>query len=332
MFLVLSLSLASCVSGLDIPTTQPPSNQDNSNVNVSSNEEERITWECQHCGHRINCPADHPPGACSICGESNWKMIEKITVSTRDRDRDWISDRLELELGTDPFNLDTDGDGIDDFNELYVYPHLLDPLDPSDVQEFLEKIPEVKAKGYLPFAGDTNPEISIRDEKGRIIGSSTKYIDVPKRDPLVQWYAENTYIEWGETPKRFLPSDKTNYGRLMAAEELFYQEYGWSEIEGTAYFLTHNRKGVCGDYAWHTAILFDLKGYPARTMRSEFETAQIIYIDGKPVNPKGHVWTEVIINGEIYVIDLGLVMPQGEYYQAHTDWKIFINYLNNWPK
>eukprot|EP00984_Skeletonema_dohrnii_P030227 scaffold21575_cov172-Skeletonema_dohrnii-CCMP3373.AAC.1 len=38
-------------------------------------------------------------------------------VSPRDSDRDGLSDELELKLGTDPFNPDTDGDGIMDGEE-----------------------------------------------------------------------------------------------------------------------------------------------------------------------------------------------------------------------
>jgi transglutaminase-like putative cysteine protease len=113
----------------------------------------------------------------------------------------------------------------------------------------------------------------------------------------------------------------------MVNGESFRQGKGWPEIEGTAYFLTQGRKGVCGDYAWTTAILFDLKGYYVRTMRSEFEQVT----ETGYIRTEGHVWAEVIIDGEIYVIDFGSVMPQEEYYQAHTDWKIFINCLNNWP-
>lgn len=41
------------------------------------------------------------------------------SVSNVDRDRDWLFDSTELQIGTDPDNPDTDGDLISDFNELY---------------------------------------------------------------------------------------------------------------------------------------------------------------------------------------------------------------------
>jgi len=186
-------------------------------------------------------------------------------------------------------------------------------------------IPNVKAEGCSTFTGGTEPEILIYDSEGRNIEIREKSIDVPKRDPLVQWYADHISIEWFTTPK----GEKR--GRVLVSGEPFFQEYGWSAFGYASYFLTHGRKGVCGTYAWITAILFDLKGYQTRTMRAEFEGAEVIYINGKPVNPKGHVWAEVIIDGNIYVINLGRVIPQEEYYQRHSDWKIMVNRLNNWP-
>lgn len=306
------------------PSTTTPSSTDTPNA-PEEEEQEWITWECEHCGQRMSYLADHPPGVCSNCGESDWKIIDRVTISKLDTDNDWISDKVETEIGTDPLKLDTDGDGIDDFNETYVYPYLLDPLNPSDAKEFLAMIPNVKAEGCSPFTGGTEPEILIYDSEGRNIEIREKSIDVSKRDPLVQWYADHTSLEW------FTTSKGEKRARVIVNGTPLFQNYGWSEFGYTSYFLTHNRKGVCGTYAWITAILFDLKGYPTRTMRTEFETPQPIYVDGKPVNAKGHVWAEIIIDGNIYVIDLGQVIPQEEYYQSHSDWKIMVNRLNNWP-
>jgi hypothetical protein len=165
------------------------------NAVIQQGEEEWIAWKCKDCGHRMDCLINHPPGTCPCCGKSDWEIIDKFTVSNKDTDGDWVADEVEEKLGTNPLNLDTDGDGMDDFNEIYVYPHILDLLNPSDAQDFLGNIPEIKAEGYTPFTGGTDAEILISDENGHCIGFCNKYLDVPKRDPLVQWYAENTY--WG---------------------------------------------------------------------------------------------------------------------------------------
>lgn len=59
-----------------------------------------------------------------------------------DTDNDYVSDYLELsKYHSDHEKIDTDGGGIDDFNELYTYQS--NPNDPLDDKTILQKIPDV---------------------------------------------------------------------------------------------------------------------------------------------------------------------------------------------
>ena len=56
-----------------------------------------------------------------------------------DPDRDRFTNAEELRLGTDPRNLDSDGDGISDYDEINTYhtnPHVKDTIHPVELQQF----------------------------------------------------------------------------------------------------------------------------------------------------------------------------------------------------
>lgn len=62
-----------------------------------------------------------------------------------DTDGDFISDGLEVnKYSTNPLKIDSDGRGIDDFNEIYTYES--DVSNPSDDEEIIERIPNVKTR------------------------------------------------------------------------------------------------------------------------------------------------------------------------------------------
>jgi len=60
----------------------------------------------------------------------------------RDSDADGLSDSKERRLGTNPYNKDTDRDGLNDFEEVYVYG--TDPLDPDTDKDGMSDGEEVR--------------------------------------------------------------------------------------------------------------------------------------------------------------------------------------------
>ena len=71
-----------------------------------------------------------------------------------DSDGDGLSDRYELEIGTDPYNPDTDGDGLSDGEE--VLKRGTDPLNPDTDYDMLTDGAEVLKYGTNPLDPDTD--------------------------------------------------------------------------------------------------------------------------------------------------------------------------------
>jgi hypothetical protein len=67
-----------------------------------------------------------------------------------DWDGDYIRNDWEVnEYGTDPFLIDSDGGGMDDFNEIYTYPiYNMNPKNPEDDTEFIGMLPDVVARHW----------------------------------------------------------------------------------------------------------------------------------------------------------------------------------------
>jgi hypothetical protein len=69
-------------------------------------------------------------------GKVTWDEV--TTVLEWDTDQDYISDFLEVtKYHTDCTKIDSDGGGIDDFNEIYTYK--MNPNDPKDDVAFMKK-------------------------------------------------------------------------------------------------------------------------------------------------------------------------------------------------
>ncbi len=200
------------------------------------------------------------------------------TTLQADYDGDWLSDRFEFqEYGTAPLKIDTDEDGIDDFNEIFTYPHLLDPLDPTDAKEFLAMIPDMEAKSWKWYeTGATGSAVPF-----------TKIVSVAKRDPLVQWYAKHTIIEWQDAAH--------NIGRLKVngAPLRLGSPVGEEKVRHLihpSYYLTHGRRGQCLETATSHYTILELMGYDC------------LYISGR-VSDLGHAWLEANIEGKVYVVE-----------------------------
>lgn len=74
---------------------------------------------------------------------------------TLDSDGDGLSDYDEIhKYGTDPFNPDTDGDGLNDYEEIYIYG--TDPLNPDTDGDGLTDWEEVHIYGTDPLNPDTD--------------------------------------------------------------------------------------------------------------------------------------------------------------------------------
>lgn len=92
------------------------------------------------------------------------KSLPHEVLKQRDTDGDGISDYDEIFVyGTDPLNPDTDGDGISDYDEIYVYG--TDPLNPDTDGDGLTDYEEVFVYGTDPLNPDTDGDgLSDYDE------------------------------------------------------------------------------------------------------------------------------------------------------------------------
>ncbi len=83
------------------------------------------------------------------CGSS-----EEVVEETIDSDNDGLTDEMEMELGTDPNNPDTDGDGLTDGEEVNEYG--TDPLEADTDGDGLSDGEEVNSYNTDPLNEDTD--------------------------------------------------------------------------------------------------------------------------------------------------------------------------------
>ncbi len=191
-------------------------------------------------------------------GDRLWDWEEKIHGTdslNKDTDGDSVRDGLEVKkYGTDPLKIDTDGGGVDDLNEIFTYG--MDPNNPNDDLEFMEKIPQVKARAwseewlalwYDEVTGHLTLDKMREEENVQLNRFYEKHIIISMRDPLIRWYAERTEIRW-ETD-----SEEREVGKIYTDGEPIYlppQEgfapslgvHGWNEvyIDGKVYIVNYN--------------------------------------------------------------------------------------------
>ena len=248
-----------------------------------------------------NKPTPTPTATPVPDGEDGYAYNGMTYYGDYDLDCDGVSDKLEVKVyGTNPRDKDTDGDGINDYNEIFIYPDYLDPLNASDAQPFIDMLPNVMAN-YTDWVNG-----------GTSNNNCKRIVDISLNDPLVKWYADHTSIVWSGTS-----------GQLKINGERFFQEYTWYAVPvgclmTPAYYFTSGRNGDCINVAEALYVVMKLKGY------------QCVIVTGM-VGDWGHAWTEVKIEGTIYVLEYNVVVPADEFYTAHPDWVIEKRYTEENP-
>ena len=90
--------------------------------------------------------------------DKNLKSNNHNSKYVFDSDADGLSDVAEKKLGTDPFNVDTDNDGLGDLEEVYIY-HT-NPLDPDTDKDSISDGDEVRL-GLNPLGGGLLKDLFI---------------------------------------------------------------------------------------------------------------------------------------------------------------------------
>jgi outer membrane protein OmpA-like peptidoglycan-associated protein len=102
-----------------------------------------------------SCGSSEPEGDPDPLTLEYLMSLSDAELMERDSDGDGISDYDEIYVyGTDPLNPDTDGDGLTDYEEIYVYG--TDPLNPDTDGDGLSDGDEVNVYGTDPLDPDTD--------------------------------------------------------------------------------------------------------------------------------------------------------------------------------
>ena len=214
-----------------------------------------------------NCPAIINPGQEDFDGDGDGDVCDA------DDDNDGLSDTAEDALGTDPFNSDTDGDGLGDGDEVGIVG--TDPLDFDTDGDCLSDGDEVAA-GSDPLDLASTPQwfddfdtyafaSQIHGQGGwagwdnfvflgaLVTDSPTRStphsLDINGSADLVQEYAGATSCQWIYTAWQYVPED----------------------FVGQSFFILLNTYSVGGVKNWSTEVMFDSTGI----VHSDFDGAEL---------------------------------------------------------
>lgn len=103
-----------------------------------------------------------------ISGWDDEAVLINTELSKTDSDRDGLSNLLEIQMGTNMYNPDTDGDGLDDAYEYYYL--MTDPAkidtDGNGISDFYEDFDEDNLINGLEYKNGTDPYKRDTDDDG----------------------------------------------------------------------------------------------------------------------------------------------------------------------
>jgi hypothetical protein len=192
--------------------------------------------------------------------------------------------------------MDTDGGGLDDFNEIYVYG--MDPYNAADDAGFLSSIPDVQAEYMIYDAGKLN----------HTLGYIPQIMEYSSRDPFIQWVASNTQVCFYSTDMIGGELNIVWDGEFLSVFGEWI-DYNLSNIMTPAYYFSHGMNGKCADSSAAVGVVLVIKGWDCE------------FILG--VTPEGeHAWLEVSYLGDLYVVNFNDIVLASDWYADHTDWSI----------
>lgn len=231
------------------------------------------------------------------------KLEFEENQKTADSDNDGLSDYNEINIHkTDPNNADSDGGGVTDLDEVLTYSHYgMNPNNATDDHELIAKIPNVTANHWE--LDDLSKGYSIE-----------KFVHLSLSDPLIKYLASKSEIKWIDNAKSIgwllvdgkpLWSGGTNSGTTTADNPSFYYTLG-------------DRNGTCATTTTATLPILSLK-----------DIKSIAVPMGKPGADLGHVASAALIDGSVYIVDFGRIIPWDVYFKE-TDYVVNSTFDQNW--
>ena len=225
--------------------------------------------------------------------KGNFSYVDMLNFE--DVDGDFIPNRVELQIyHTDPAKIDSDGGGVDDFNEILTYN--LDPNNPQDDANFIANIPHVAAHVWN---GTIIGSWSYASSNSGLYDACNNFqglLDISRRDPFVQWLVNRTEIRWENEPK--------TTGTIYVNNEPIFTAYDQSTyILNPSTYFSNGRRAFCDNSAMINALMLEMMGYRCNRI-------------GGLVSVGGHVWTEADVDGKIYAVDFNSVRLRTDSFYA----------------
>jgi len=193
---------------------------------------------------------------------------------------------------------------LDDFNAVKVYN--VDPNNATAVRAFIQAIPNVTAN-----------HLNNSDYEGGY--SFDKAVAISLRDPYMQCLASHSEIKWTQYQNGY------KCGQLLVNGQQVCSCYNTTSnfIEQPSYYFTHQRIGECAQVSLATDPILTLMGYKVLDISGAIKLP-----DGAE---EGHNWLEAYIDGSVWVVNFGALWPREGYYQANG-WTIYndTSYDPNW--
>ena len=259
-------------------------------------------YEIQHNSD----PVYHPNLDTDSDGLTNEdELLLGTDIINNDSDGDFISDGLEVnKYGSNPLRIDSDDGGLDDFNEIYTYPHYkMDPNNPQDDLEIINLLPNVTARHWELNDGE--------------VGGYTleKYSQISSRDLLIKWLVDHSEIEWS--------NGSTKIGTIKVNGEnihMLYEMHG-QHIKQPSYYFSSGRRGICADSALVNNVILRLMGYQVKMLSCAMDGDDNI----------NHGYNEAVIDGEVRVVNYNSIHPRDWFYEERG-WAMSSDYDPDWYK